>query len=95
MDELEAKRLLEKQLAPYRARSYSELARQVGANYAFETVAPSGIEYNVEITVMWDSPRDKVNVRVLGAVHDGRWPRWFHPLSDSFILAPDGTFVGE
>ena len=95
MDDLEAKRLLVEQLAPYRARSYAELVREVGATHAFQTVTSSGVEYNVEIMVMWDSPREKVDLRVLGAVDDGRWPHWFHPLSDGFIIAPDGRFVGE
>lgn len=95
MDDLEAKRLLAEQLAPYRARPYSELAQHVGDTYAFQAVGPSGVEYNVEILVVWDSPGKKVNIRVLGAVDDGRWPHWFHPLSDDFIMAPDGRFVGE
>ena len=34
------------------------------------------------------------NVRVIGSIDDGGW-RAFVPLSDSFIKAADGRFVGE
>lgn len=33
-------------------------------------------------------------IRVIGSIDDGGW-RAFRPLSDDFIRAPDGTFVGE
>jgi hypothetical protein len=33
-------------------------------------------------------------VRVIGSIDDGGW--WtFKPLTEDFILAPDGTFAGE
>jgi hypothetical protein len=95
VDKSEAQELLAEHLAPYRAKAYSELAGQVGVVIAFETKGPSGIDYNVEIMIMWDSPRERTDVRVLAAVDDQRWPAWFRPMSDSFILAPDGSFVGE
>jgi hypothetical protein len=44
---------------------------------------------------MWDSQREKLNILVTGAIDDGRLPGALAPLCDSFILAPDGTFVGE
>jgi len=33
-------------------------------------------------------------LRVMGSVDDGGW-RALSPLTDSFILAPDGSFVDE
>ena len=95
VDKVEAQKLLTEHLAPYRAKPYSDLASQVGAVIAFETKGPSGIDYNVEIMIMWDSPGEKANVRVMAAVDDQHWPAWFRPKSDSFIVAPDGSFVGE
>ena len=94
MNEVEARSLIDEQLAAYRLRTYAELAPQVGDTVAFEKVAPSGIEYAVEIMLVWDN-LEGGNIRVMVAVDDMRWPAWFHPMSDDFILAPDGSFVGE
>jgi len=95
MNKVEAQTLLDEQLAAYRSQGYEELVEKVGSTIAFETVSPSGAEYNVEVIVLWDSPGKKVNVRVIAAVDDGRLPRALVPMSDSFIVAPDGSFVGE
>jgi hypothetical protein len=53
----------------------------------------SGIEYQVEIVAFWDD-KPHGDLRVSGGVDDGGW-RALHPLSDDFIMAPDGSFVGE
>jgi hypothetical protein len=47
----------------------------------------------VTVQAFWDN-RPNGNVRILGCADDGGL-RAFVPLSDSFIVAPDGTFVGE
>jgi hypothetical protein len=53
----------------------------------------SGTRYQAEIEVVWDDKRDG-NLRVFAAIDDGGW-RAFAPLTNSFIVAPDGSFVGE
>ena len=95
MNKTEARAVLAQQLAPYRARSYADLAGMVGTNSVVVACGPSGVEYQIEIEVMWDSTRDKVNIRVIGGIDDGRFLSALSPLCDSFILAPDGRFVGE
>jgi hypothetical protein len=95
VNEVEARSLIDEQLASYRARGYADLATLVGQTIGFEQVTPSGTEYNVEIVVVWDSLRVGGALRVMVTVDDGRWPAWFRPLSGDFILAPDGSFVGE
>ena len=95
MDKSEARAILATQLASFRMRSYGDLVNLMGEVQVTEVSGKSGAEYQIEIEVMWDSPREKVNVRVIGAIDDGRLPGALAPLSDSFIVAPDGTFVGE
>jgi hypothetical protein len=34
-------------------------------------------------------------VRVVGCIDDGHLPSAFRPLTDDFIMTPDGSFVGE
>ena len=91
MDKIEARAVLAQHLARYRARAYSDLVKLLGTNSVAEVRGPSGAEYQIEID--WDS--DKVNLRVMGAIDDGRLPGALLPICDSFILAPDGRFVGE
>jgi hypothetical protein len=90
----EALETLRREMTGWRTRSYDELSSLVGAEkHSFETTGPNNTLYYVTVEAFWDS-RPNGNVRVLGCVDDGAW-RAFVPLSDSFIVAPDGTFVAE
>lgn len=93
MDTDEARSILTEHLASYRVLTYSELAGRVDTVETAEVRAPSGVEYQLEVQFYWDSKPNR-EVRVIGSVDDGGW-RAFVPLSDDFILAPDGSFVGE
>ena len=95
MDKGEAKSVLAAEMAKFRSRSYGDLVAMVGENFVFEARGQSGTEYQVEVDVMWDSPKEKVDVRVFGGVDDGRFMTALTPFCDSFIVTPDGTFVGE
>jgi hypothetical protein len=63
----------------------------------FEDIASTaGHELVLETTVLWDDA-ERENVRVIVDVWwpgDGRWIK-SSLVSSSFIVAPDGTFVGE
>ena len=93
MDKAEAKSLLSQELSRYRELPYAELFSLVDKIETFERAAPSGVTYQIEMQVFVDD-ESRQTVRVLGSIDYGGW-RAFAPLSDSFILAPDGSFVGE
>lgn len=93
MDKAEASQVLRVQLEPWRRCTYAELARKVGHSQRFELNGPSGVWYQGHIRMYWDDEPDGA-VRVIGSIDDGGW-RAFAPLTDSFILGSDGTFVGE
>lgn len=94
MDKAEARDLLAKELEKWRARSYADLSSYIDAEaFTKEVKGQSGVTYQIEIEVFWDS-KPQGDLRVLGAIDDGGW-RAFVPLSDDFILSPDGSFVGE
>src|SRR5262245_3544549 len=93
MDRKEAGALLLEQLAAYRARPYADLIAAIGQVGSVEIAGPSGRPYQVEVNVLWDD-RPGGNVRVLASIDDGGL-RSFAPLTDSFIKAPNGSFVGE
>jgi hypothetical protein len=57
-------------------------------------VAFSGVEYQIEIEAFWDDFAAK-HLRLVLSSDDGRGWRAFAPITDSFIIAPDGHFVGE
>ena len=93
MDKTEAGELLRAHLNSWRSRSYQDLARLMGESYPFEVKGHSGTQYQRSMRVFWDGEAHG-DVRVIGSIDDGGW-RAFVPLSDSFIVAPDGSFVGE
>lgn len=93
MNKVEARQLLEAQLEAWRQRSYTELSREVGRWRRFETTGQSGAWYEGDIQFFWDD-RPNGPVRVIGSIDDGGW-RTFVPVTEDFILAPDGSFVGE
>jgi hypothetical protein len=95
MDRGEAQGILAKHLGSYRLRAYADLVGLIGNVQVIEVSGPSGAEYQIEIDVMWDSSIEKTNLLVSGSIDDGRLPGALVPVSDSFIVAPDGTFVGE
>lgn len=93
MDNAEAKSLLAREMARYRAMSYDDLVQLLDQTIHIDTHGPSGATYQVDVEIMWDGPANG-DLRIIGAIDDGGW-RAFLPLTDSCILRPDGTFVGE
>ena len=93
MDKEEAKTILANELEIYRQRSYEDLLYLLNTQDTAEIKATSGVIYQLEFQAMWDDKKGG-NLRVMGAIDDGGF-RAFVPLTDGFILAPDGSFVGE
>jgi len=93
MDTVAAQKLLEEWLTKLRAMPYRELAAGVGSVTTDEVVRDSQRSWQLEIQVFWDDEPNG-NVRVMASVDDGGL-RAFVPLTDGFIKAPSGEFVGE
>ncbi len=94
MNTEEARRILHAVVAELRRESYGNLvARYLNQTDTRAVVAESGVEYQVEVQAFWDGRRQG-NLRVIAAIDDGGW-RAFKPLSADFIVAADGSFVGE
>ncbi|TKB73047.1 MAG: hypothetical protein E8D46_11300 [Nitrospira sp.] len=93
MDKQQAKQVLRAELVKWRLKPYAELEGLIGKPHQIEVPNPSGGSYQVEIEVYWDSVPGQA-LRVIGLIDDGGW-RAFFPLSDDFILSPNGSFIGE
>ena len=93
MDSTEARDLLGKQIDHLRRLSYAELRARVEQSETNEISGPSGTTYQLQVQVFWDGRKDE-NLRVIANIDDGGW-RAFAPLGESFIMTPDGSFVGE
>jgi hypothetical protein len=94
MNRVEALSVLQNQLRPWRERSWTQLRGEVGQSHHFEVTAEeSGTWYQGDVQLFWDDKPDGA-IRVMASLDDGGW-RAFVPLTADFILAPDGTFVGE
>jgi len=93
MDHQIAYTILADRLKVLRHYTYQDLVTLIGRPDTNTAVGEDGKTYQLETQVFWDRKKDG-DVRVIVAVDDGGW-RAFKPLSDSFIMARDGTFVGE
>jgi hypothetical protein len=94
MNKSEAREILTTEVAKFRGVAYEQLAAMVdGPTQTTEIVGPSGTRYFIGIVVYGDGEAGG-DVRVIATIDDGGW-RAFVPMSDDFIKAPDGSFVGE
>ena len=93
MDKDEARQILTKALAPYRTQTYELLQRLLEEQEYESITADSGVEYLLKFHAVWDR-RPGGDLRVFGEIDDGGLRRFF-PLCNDFIIASDGTFVGE
>jgi hypothetical protein len=94
MNKKEARDILATKLEQYRKFSYEHLTQKVDQRSdRYKITGSSGVLYQVVIRVVWDD-KPHEDVRVLGCIDDGGW-RAFFPVGDSFIVAADGSFVGE
>lgn len=91
VDKVEARRIAQDRLEELRSVPFAELAEPLdGKQEVHEVVAASGTRYQLEAQAF----REGENLHVMVSADDGGW-RAFLPVSDSFIVAPDGSFVGE
>jgi hypothetical protein len=93
MERNEAHELLRQQLDRHRTRSHRELQSLIAEPEVIELVGPSGTRFCIEVLAVWDSQVGG-DIRVIGSIDDGGW-RAFKPLTDDFIMRPDGTLVEE
>ena len=82
-------------VAEYRQHDYAFWLEYVVSTDPIVTYpkADDGTECCLEISAFWDDKPDG-DIRVAFAIDDGGW-RTFMPVGTDFIIAPDGTFVGE
>jgi hypothetical protein len=98
VDEREATDVAEARLSKLRSLPYSDLLRRYSLDEGNEpvweeTVGPSGTQYNLKLYAFWDG--DPPNLRVWVNADDGTPSGFSRPVSSAFIVAPDGSFVGE
>ncbi|MDP8931731.1 MAG: hypothetical protein M3O70_24980 [Actinomycetota bacterium] len=93
MDTREARKILLEVISDLRKLSYEELSRFMDEPGLLEITGDSGTWYQLEIIVFIDDPKVQT-LRVSVGIDDGGW-RAFCPVTDDFIIAPDGSFVGE
>ena len=94
MNKEEALAVVRQKLASYRLEEYHELLRLLSNCEERESVGPSGARYQIQIEALWDD-QPNGDLRVLGLIDDGSLRKLVCPLSDDFIMRPDGSFVGE
>jgi len=96
MDKNVASTLLDTVVGQLRTLSYKELRGLLRNPQCKEVLGPDRKPYQIEWEAHWDDPREENGaLRVIISIDDGTFLAALHPLSTSFIIAPDATFVGE
>jgi hypothetical protein len=93
MDEDVAYVLIDAELRRLLELPYSEISNLVGAPEMKQVVGDDGISYQLEIEAIWDINGDE-DIRVIVSVDDGGW-RALKPLTQDFVIRPDGSYVDE
>jgi hypothetical protein len=91
MNNAEPRSILSNELRAFAARPSDELVRSISRAEVKNMSSESGVSYQIEISVFWDSEPDK-DLRIMGSIDDGGW-RAFLPLTESLIMRPDGTLI--
>jgi hypothetical protein len=85
--------LIDGWLEELKKRPYDDLVSFMGHPQTKEVTGGDGKNYQLEAEVFWDGKKGG-DIRVIVAGDDGGW-RAFKSLTSDFIMAPDGSFVGE
>jgi hypothetical protein len=88
-----ARTLIEEELRRLRKLSYTELLKLVDTASTDDMQGPDGKRYQIERQAFWDDKKGH-NIRVVVSVDDGGL-RALIPMTGSFIISPDGSFIGE
>lgn len=94
MDKQEARRILDRRIAELRDEPYERLKSHWLQQPDCEQItADSGTNYQVEIEAFWDDEAAG-HLRLIASIDDGGW-RALMPITEGFIVAPNGSFIGE
>lgn len=93
VDKSEAKAIAEKELQFYRGLPHGQIAAKIGTQESYERVSERGEPYQIEFDFFYDDA-ESGNIRVVGMVSYSGWTEFF-PVGSAFIVAQDGTFVGD
>ncbi len=85
--------LAENELEFYREMTYQTISAKIGEQESFERLTEQGEAYQIEFDFFFDDNKSG-NIRVAGIVSYSGWTDFF-PVSSSFIIAPNGEFIGE
>jgi hypothetical protein len=84
----EARSVLTAALLEYRRRSYENLRDAVGTIETHEVRGPSGVEYQIEVDIRWDSPSQQGAIRVGALIDDGHLLSGLRPVCIDFLVYP-------
>jgi hypothetical protein len=93
LDTVAAQKVLDKWVAKLRLVPYRELASRVGSVTTDDVARDGERSWQLEVQVLWDDEPNG-NVRVMVSIDDGGL-RAFVPMTNDFIKAPSGEFIGE
>ncbi len=94
MNKEEARQVVLEELKKYEKIPYEQLRDFVlqGKINAYQVIR-GDTTYDIEILFHWDSRHEKRDIRVAGLINVSGDLSVYRPLSEDFILRPDGSFI--
>jgi len=86
MDKREAQNLLDEFIAGLKSRTYQDWQGLIGESAVVEKKGPSGVTYQIEWNVFWDS-KPGGDIRVMVSIDDGSLARFIVPLTTSLLIS--------
>lgn len=88
-----ARKLLSDEIDKFKKKNYEKLKSYLGPRgvQVHSIRDESGEEYVIEIEAFWDGDVGG-NLRLVVGVSMGGWRSYF-PMTDDFIISPDGQFI--
>ena len=95
MDKAEAKKILSEKIRELKRSSFQELSQLTDKKNikTQEVIGKSGTKYQLEIQAMWDDKPGET-LRIMVSIDDFGF-RAFYPMTQDFIITPDGSLVDE
>lgn len=88
------KQILKEQAEILRKKSYEELCQFLHAPRIFDVKGPNNESYQLEVTAFWDNGKPG-NLRVFITVSSTSERSFTFLPNESFIISPNGKFIGE
>jgi hypothetical protein len=91
MNKVKVQSILEEQFSKFVRQSYAQLAELISHPKHITVQASSGVQYQIEFNIFYDSGA-REDLRIVGSINSGGWLA-FMALTKTLIMKPTGELI--